>query len=216
MTDIVWPKNADGTPFVDKIRLDKTSVLDYLDEPPALPLRHKVAEIFNKHNCKTVVDVGCGVGRINDFIDAERYMGFDDDIKLVGKGHRKYRKTDRNIDMREASWRQLDKIKVDFEVDCLMLLGVLSYAMPEFDEVYEKNGFHKEMFHNLVDLYNPRVIIIQEILQDQTNVADTNELKVLPLDYYMTFDPEYHELDLPIWCGHRAILDINGENVYKA
>jgi len=201
---ITWPKNSDGTLFTNKIRLDKTSILDYLDEPPALPLRHTVANIVKKHNCKTVVDVGCGVGRMSKYLTVDKYMGFDDNLHLIRKGKRQ----NPNLDLRPYSWKELEKIKVDFEVDCLLLLGVLSYAMPEFPEVYEKNGYHIDVFNQLKNLYNPQLIIIQEILKSQTHIVETNELKVLPLEYYRTMNPIEYELDLPIWCGHRIILEI--------
>lgn len=206
---IIWPKNPDGSDYTDKIKLNKTTRLDYLDSPEALPLRTTVADIIKKHDCKTVVDVGCGVGRMYDFIDVEKYMGFDDDWRLINPGKRERP----GADLRVASWQELNKIKVDFDVDCLLFLGVLSYAMPEYPEVYEKNGDHITMFEQLVELYNPKIIIIQEILAEQTHVAETNELKVLPLDYYMNLNPEVHELDLPIWCGHRVILEIKNETV---
>lgn len=206
---IVWPKMPDGSLYTDKIRLDKTSVLTYLDEEAALPLRYTVADICHKHNCKSVVDVGCGVGRMSEYLNVDHYMGFDDDIRLVRHGRKQY--PDRDI--RVASWKEETKLKVDYKVDCLLLLGVLSYAMPEFPEVYEKNGNHKEVFHTLVDLFDPKLIIIQEILKEQTHVAESNQLRVLPLDYYMNFDPTYLELDLPIWCGKRAILEIDRTNI---
>lgn len=207
---MIWPTKPNGDPYLDKIRLDKTSRLDYLDSPEALPLRTTVADIVKKHNCRSVVDVGCGVGRMYDFLDVENYMGFDDDWRLINPGKRQRP----NADLRVASWKDLDKLSVGFDVDCLLFLGVLSYAMPEYPEVFEKNGMHDDMFHNMIRMYKPKLIIIQEILADQTNVAETNELKVLPLDYYMNFNPICYELDLPIFCGHRVIMEIDARNLH--
>ena len=209
---MIWPTQPNGAIFLDKIRLDKTTRLDYLDSIEALPLRTTVAEIIKKHNCKTVVDVGCGVGRMYDFIDVEKYMGFDDDWRLINPGKR----ARPAADLRIASWKDLDRLDVEFDVDCLLFLGVLSYAMPEYPEVFDKNGLHYNMFHDMVNLYRPKIIIIQEILAEQTLVSASNELQTLPLDYYMNFNPASHELDLPIWCGHRVILEIDSKNVYEA
>lgn len=206
-----WPTAPDGTPFTDKIKLDKTSRLDYLDHPDALPLRTTVRDVVHSANCKNIVDVGCGVGRMYDFLEVENYMGFDDDWRLINPGKRERP----DADLRVASWRHLDKLEVDFDVDCVLFLGVLSYAMPDWPEVYEKNGDHIEMFHNIIDLYKPKKVIIQEILAEQTHVAETNELKVLPLEYYNQFKPKCTVLDLPIFCGHRIIMEIDTSNVFK-
>mgnify|MGYP000013550680 CR=1 FL=1 len=209
MTDdlIPWPAYTDGSKFTDKITLDHTTVLDYLDAPAALPLRHTVANIIAAHGCKTVVDVGCGVGRMSSFIDVDSYMGFDDDIRLIRKAVNQY--ANDKTSFRVASWKDTDEIQVDYPVDCLLLLGVLSYAMPEYPAIYDKNGFHRDVWDSLIKLYKPKLVIVQEILADQTHVAETNELQVLPLDYYKSLPHVYHELDLPIWCGHRAILEID-------
>lgn len=197
--DVPWP-NWKGKKFLGEIDLSKPSLIDYLDCPQAEPLKENIVNIINRNNCKNIVDVGCGDAKIIERLNLSNYMGFDKERRLILRARRRY-KDFKNHDFRLAGWD--DDVSVTFKVDCLMFIGTLSY-----------NQNHIEGFERLCKLYNPRVIIIQEILQSQTYVAETNKLKAMPLDYYLNYKHNYYEFDLPVWCGHRAQLEIfYAENV---
>jgi|TARA_R110002124_G_C8960236_1_gene514013 hypothetical protein len=212
MQDIIWPTKTDGTRYTDKIVLNRPSLLNYLDCESASPLRTTIADIIDKNNCKNIIDVGCGQGHINDLVCIDNYMGFDPDSRSVRHAKKRYAHED-NIEFRNCGWGNDSDIQVEFEVDCLMFVGVLSYAIPEYPEIFKTNGWHYDAFNRLCKLYNPKIVIIQEILQEQTHIVDSNELRTLDLHYYKQFKHKYYELDLPIWCGHRAILEIDGDSI---
>lgn len=191
--NIPWP-NWKGNKFFGEINLSGPSLIDYLDCPEAAPLRDNVISILSKHNCKNVVDVGCGEAKIVERYDFDNYMGFDLEKRLLLRARRRY-KDKQNHEFRHCGWD--DDASVNFKVDALLFIGILSY-----------NENHIDGFERLCKLYSPRVVIIQEILQDQTYVAETNKLKAMPLDHYMNYPHIYHEFDLPIWCGHRVQLEI--------
>jgi SAM-dependent methyltransferase len=202
--NVPWPSWR-GEKLMGPIDLSKPTVIDYLDCPEAEPLRTNVIDLLKKNNCKNVVDVGCGDAKIVERINFDNYMGFDSAKHLIKRANRKY-KNKLNHEFRITDWD--GDILVDFEVDCLLFIGTLSY-----------NDDHVENFERLCELYRPRVVIIQEILQEQTYVAESNQLKAMPLDYYQSLPHTQYEFDLPIWCGHRMQLEIFPElsriyNVY--
>jgi trans-aconitate methyltransferase len=189
---IPWPSFR-GQQFMGEIDLSRPSIIDYLDCPEAEPLRINIDDILHRNNCKNIVDVGCGDGKIVERHNFSNYMGFDKERRLIARANRRYKKP--NHEFRLASWD--DDVSVEFDVDCLMFIGTLHY-----------NEDHIVKFENLCALYNPRIIIIQEILQDQTYVAETNKLQAMDLTYYKKLPHKYHEFNLPIWCGHRTQFEI--------
>lgn len=191
--DVPWP-NWKGEKFMGEIDLSKPSLIDYLDCPEAEPLKTNILDILIRNNCKNVVDVGCGDASLLHKINFDRYMGFDSERRLILRATRRF-KTHKNYEFRHCNWN--DNVSVDFDVDCLMFIGTLSY-----------NTDHIIGFEKLCKLYNPRIVIIQEILQTQTYVAESNKLVAMPLDYYLQYKHNFYEFDLPVWCGHRAQLEI--------
>jgi trans-aconitate methyltransferase len=191
--NIPWP-NWKGQKYLGEIDLSGPSLIDYLDCPEAAPLHQNIVSILKNNDCKNVVDVGCGEARIVERYDFSHYMGFDLEKRLLLRARRRYREK-QNHEFRHCGWN--DDVSVSFKVDALMFIGTLSY-----------NENHIDGFEKLCQLYRPRIVIIQEILQEQTYVAETNKLKAMPLDYYMSYPHKYHEFDLPVWCGHRAQLEI--------
>lgn len=191
--DVPWP-NWKGQKFLGEIDLSTPSLIDYLDCPEAEPLRENIVNIIERNNCKNIVDVGCGDGKFTERLSLDNYMGFDSEHRMIKRAKRRYKHKE-NFDFRYCTWD--DDVSVNFNVDCLMFIGTLSY-----------NENHTQGFEKLCKLYNPKIIIIQEILQEQTYVAETNKLKAMPLEYYLNYNHNYYEFDLPVWCGHRAQLEI--------
>jgi trans-aconitate methyltransferase len=191
--NVPWP-NWRGEKFLGEIDLSQPSLIDYLDCIEAEPLKENVVNIIKKNNCKNIVDVGCGDAKILQRLELSNYMGFDKERRLILRAKRRYKEY-KNYDFRNTDWD--GDISVNFDVDCLMFIGTLSY-----------NKNHIDGFEKLCKLYNPKIVIIQEILQTQTYVAETNKLKAMPLDHYQNYRHNYYEFNLPLWCGHRAQLEI--------
>lgn len=168
--------------------------MDYLDCPEGQPLRDNIRNIVESNQIRTVVDVGCGNGKIVELLDLDRYMGFDPWRPLIQRARRRYKHMP-HCEFRRTDWN--GEIEVDFPVDCVMFIGSLSY-----------NTDHVESFERLIELYKPRMAIIQEILPDQTHIVPENNLKTIPLDHYCSYPHIWHEFDLPVWCGHRVQLEI--------
>ncbi len=174
--------------------------MDYLDCPEAQPLRDNIRDIVARNHIRSVVDVGCGTGSTADLLDLDHYMGFDPWRPLIQRARRLHKHLP-HCEFRRTDWT--GDITVDFDVDCVLFVGSLSY-----------NQDHEDGFERLVDLYNPRVAIIQEILPDQTHIVPENNLKTIPLDHYTQYPHVWHEFDLPVWCGHRVQLEIRIPQTY--
>jgi hypothetical protein len=86
--------------------------------------------------------------------------------------------------------------------------GVLIYCQPCHEEFYKESGHHTELFDKLVSYYKPKNVIIQETLAEQTNIHPDNKHETIDLKYYKSFDHKFYEFDLPMWLGHRAVIDV--------
>ena len=190
--NIPWPA-WQGHKFVDAIDLSKPSLVDYLDCVEAEPLRQNIIDIVNKHNVKSVLDVGCGDAKLSEKLNVENYYGLEQERHLYLRAFRRYR----NHDNRTILYG--NKLEDCLPVDCLMFIGSLSY-----------NKNHQSVFDKFVEQTNPKIIIIQEILPDQTYVVPSNNIEsvAINLSYYQQLNHNEYIFDLPIWCGKRIQLEI--------
>jgi trans-aconitate methyltransferase len=187
-------------------KIYKLEDFDYLDSKEALPLFEKQAELIIKHNYQNIIDVGCRTGRINDILNSlnynYEYMGFDTSEEPIVYSQNKW-KDYKNIEYRIADWDDIDTIKVDFNVDCVLFSGVLCYV-PDY---------HLELFNRLVvDLYQAEGAIIQDLRDDQINTDSRIDLKYIYSDlkeyknYYRKV--EEHKVDCDFYYGQRSIFDV--------
>lgn len=140
----------------------KLRSMDYLDTVEARPIFEEQARIIMENNIKSIIDVGCRIGIVNEILYENgytdyQYMGFDTSPQPIEYATEVWQHCD-NINYRVASMYDKESIAVDFDVDCIIWSGVLLYNPDN----------HMELFHDLsVDFYNAKHAIIQEPCKEQ-------------------------------------------------
>jgi trans-aconitate methyltransferase len=214
MTEVLWPK-INGEPVTWKVKMKKEYFIEdmgYLDSMVARPIFDKQADIIAENKSKGIVDIGCRMGMVNTLLKDigytdYHYMGFDTSpipIEQANKDWKEYP----NIEYRVGTWDNEEVLKVDFDVDTLIMSGVLIYCQPCHKEFYEESGYHTDLFDRLVSYYKPKNVIIQETLSEQKHIHPDNNHETIDLSYYKSFDHKFYEFDLDMWLGHRAVIDV--------
>lgn len=107
-----------------------------------LPTVMFAAEIFAKHNCSTVMDLGCGTGRHTIFIANRGFHVYATDVSETGLDTTKMKA--QNLSLRNIDFKQHDMRKIPFENDffdavlCVWTTGhgTLSDAKSSVDEIH--------------------------------------------------------------------------------
>lgn len=200
-----WPKDSKGNPFVGAIRLHEeydTTTHDYIDVPE---LFDPVVKWIKQRESRNIVCAGCGnapiLGYLKDY--AHRFMGFDTAPALIDQAKSRYP----NAEFVNASWNNEEAIRTYWPVDCLLLMGVLAYGLPEYG-FHDKNGSPEQIFDRLVRLYNPKHVIIRETRADQQYVDPGNQLHVVDLSYFRQFPHEEIHVDVNMWIGNKVLLNV--------
>ena len=211
---ILWPEYQ-GKPVTWKVKMKKEYLVEdmnYLDSMVARPIFNKQADIIIDNNCKGIVDIGCRMGMPNHIIYKKgyrdyNYMGFDTSPLPIAKANEDW-KDHSNVEYRVGTWNDENVLKVDFDVDTLIMSGVLIYCQPCHEEFYAESGYHTDLFDKLVNYYKPKRVIIQETLKEQTHIHEDNSHETIDLSYYKKFDHDWYEFDLDMWLGHRVVMDV--------
>lgn len=211
---ILWPEYQ-GKPVTWKVKMKKEYLVEdmnYLDSMVARPIFNKQADIVVDNKCKGIVDIGCRMGMVNHLIHKRgytgyNYMGFDTSPLPIAKANEDW-KDHGNVEYRVGTWDDEQVLKVDFDVDTLIMSGVLIYCQPCHEEFYAESGYHTDLFDRLVNYYKPKRVIIQETLQEQTHIHEENSHETIDLSYYKKFDHDWYEFDLDMWLGHRVVMDV--------
>lgn len=196
----------DVTTYYPYKEVYKYEAFGYLDSKEALPLFEKQADIIIERDYRTIVDVGCRIGRINDILLSRgydyKYMGFDTSPEPIVASQAKWIDHP-NVEYRIASWNNQKDIKTDFDVDVVLFSGVLCY-LPDT---------HANMFKSLtVDLYAAEGAIIQDLRDDQNNVDERIEVNYI-MSELKKYNQKYksvtcYDLDCNFYFGNRSVLDI--------
>lgn len=161
----------------------------YLDSDAAAPIYIKKADIVKLHGLTGIVDIGCRIGTVNQYLSGYdyNYYGFDTSIEPIDYAKTKYK----NKIFEVRSWH--DPVKPPFAVDVLIFGSVI---------IYEPNPI--EFYEKMVDFYQPTRCIVHEV-----NNKNSDELKYTDLAYFTNnYQCNVHEMDLPIPCGKRTVLDV--------
>jgi len=207
-----WPTDAQGKPFTGPIRLHEQyepSTHDYLNSLAARELFDIPVRWIKQMDSHRIVSAGCGMGHINEYLQdwyPYTYFGFDTASKVIDAAKLKYENRP-NIKFVTASWNNEDAIRVDYPVDCLLLMGVLTYGLPQYGFA-ETNGSPEQIFDRLVRLYRPRHVIIRETRADQIHVDQGNQLHTVDLSYFKQFPHEEIHVDVNMWIGNKVLLNV--------
>lgn len=161
----------------------------YLDSKEAAPIYIKKADIIKLHGLTGIVDIGCRTGTVNQYLSDYQYnyYGFDTSLEPIEYAMTKYK----NAIFEVRSWN--NPAYPPFAVDVLIFGSVI---------IYENNPF--EFFERMVRFYNPTRCIIHEV-----NDKNDDDLKYTDLTYFTNnYKCDLYELDLPIPCGKRTIIDV--------
>jgi trans-aconitate methyltransferase len=167
----------------------KISDMAYLDSDAAAPIYAKKADIIKQHGLTGVVDIGCRTGTVNQYLLDYHYSyyGFDTSVEPIEHARSIYK----NALFEVRSWH--NPLMPPFSVDVLIFGSVI---------IYEPDPF--EFFEKMVEFYKPVRCIVHEV-----NDKNVDELKYTDLTYFTNnYRCEVYELDLPIPCGKRTIIDV--------
>jgi len=128
----------------------------YLLSPEANPMFEKIADFIQENDCHSIVDIGCGVSRVNEHLKDYDYrlFGVDNDDECIDYCEENYPQHDfaRLCGWDYKHWYGRDSK----EYDCLILSGFMYYCgkhgNPELDEYIE----------GLIETVKPRIVIIAE------------------------------------------------------
>jgi SAM-dependent methyltransferase len=182
--------------------------MDYLDTKEARPIFDKQVEIIIKNKFSGIVDIGCRIGIVNDYLYEAgyldyNYMGFDTSKQPIAFANERWEEFN-NIEYRVANLLDENNIAVDFKVDCVIWSGILLY--------FEND--HMKIFDKIQKFYQAKNAIIQEPCKNQ----DSNKwIKNLYLNTIETELESYKKkyncltdtiVNCNIFSGRRRILHL--------
>jgi SAM-dependent methyltransferase len=125
----------------------------YLNSAEANPMYEQITQFIEEHICKSVLDIGCGFSRINEFLPNDYTIdGLDSDIDCINyclENHKgKYIVGDVT---------SIEKYtELDTHYDAVVLSGILYYFgkgnMPTVEDYVDR----------IIKLYNPKIVVICE------------------------------------------------------
>ena len=145
---ILFLQNIKVNPVTWKAKMKKeypVEDMNYLDPMVARPsYPNKQADIVVDNKCKGIVDIGCLNGHGKSFYSKRgytgyNYMGFDTSPLPIAKANEDW-KDHGNVEYRVGTWDDEQVLKVDFDVDTLIMSGVLIYCPTIHEEFYAE--FH--------------------------------------------------------------------------
>lgn len=182
--------------------------MDYLDTPEARPIFDVQRDIIIKNKFKGIVDVGCRIGIVNDYLYEDgytdyEYMGFDTSPQPIAYAQERWEDCE-NIEYRVADILDQSSIGVNFKVDCIIWSGILLY--------FSDN--HLKIFNDTHRFYNALNAIIQEPckIQDKDKWFDNMQLNTIETElenYKEKFDCKVDiTVNCNIFSGKRRIIHL--------
>lgn len=168
---------------------------EYLKLDNANPMFEKMADIVREKQCVSILDVGCGYSRINEFLDDYEYtlLGVDNDVDVVAECTANYDDAD-NISFTTSDILNFVENDTRTEFDCVILSGLLYYFK---QDTYAWSAH--ELISNIVKKYNPKTIIISE--PRPSVVYKTSDLSKI----FSTWAYESWFFELDIRMGDRVV-----------
>ena len=182
----------------------KTEELEYLNSPGTWPLWERIAYYIKKHDSKCLVDIGCSTGAVNQFLTnyTYSYYGIDQSQVLIDEAVKRW--NSEHIKFETGDW---NTHQTTVNCDCLLLLGVLPYGLPEYG--YSENTSPWHIYCKLIERYNPTQIIIRETCKIQNGAEiDLVTVDLAPFLEIAT-DVEYINVDTIL--GNKVLINVTRE-----
>jgi len=125
----------------------------YLNSAEANPMYEQMASFIKENDCKTVLDIGCGFSRINEFLTNDYSInGLDSDIDCIN-----YCLENHSGKYVIGDVTAIEKYtELGTHYDAIVLSGILYYFgkgdMPTVEDYVDR----------LIKLYSPRIVIVCE------------------------------------------------------
>lgn len=183
-------------------RIDyKPNDLEYQNSPPTYALWERIVYYVKKYNSKHLVDIGCSTGAVNQFLTnyTYDYYGIDQSQYLIDEAIKRWGSD--NIKFELGNW---NTTQTTVNCDCLLLLGVLPYGLPEYG--YTENISPWHIYNKLIERYNPTQIIIRETCKIQNGAEiDLATVDLTPFLEIAT-DVEYINVDTIV--GNKVLINV--------
>lgn len=165
---------------------------NYLMSSDAQPMFEHIVSLIHKHNCRNVLDIGCGYSRISDLLDMP-ICGVDLDEDAIRYCNTKY-----SGEYKVCNCMNLNTTTFYRKFDCLVLAGLLYY----FKDGFANGVTMTEYLNKLIKEFNPKLIIVAEPqARADYNGPDYTE-------FLETFNPKSTLMSLDIRMGDRVIYEI--------
>ena len=170
---------------------------DYLKDAGANPMFEHMALEIKKYNCNTILDLGCGYSRVNEFLTDYDYrlVGIDNDPDVVDECTLKYQQ-DNIVIMHDDVIRFLKESRGQ-TYDCIILSGLLYYFKPG---VFEYTA--QELVDRIIKTFRPRIVIIAE--PRPSVVYKTSDL--MPVLASWSYSSAFFDMDIRM--GERVVYTL--------
>lgn len=179
----------------------KPEELEYQNSPPTYPLWERIAYYIKKHDSRYLVDIGCSTGAVNQFLTnyTYNYYGIDQSSQLINEAVKRW--GCEYVQFETGDWNTSHNVT---NCDCLLLLGVLPYGLPEYG--YSENISPWHTYNKLIERYNPTQIIIRETCKIQNGVEiDLATVDLAPF-LEIAIDVEYINVDTIL--GNKVLINV--------
>ena len=158
----------------------------------ALPMFEKICESIKTHNCKSVLDIGCGYSKISQLLDVS-VCGIDIDEDAISYCNENY-----PGEYLVQDFKTVSRNLFSSNFDCIVLSGVLYYFKGDFIH----NVSMTEYVNKLIREFDPKLIVVAEPqAREDYNGPDYTE-------FLETFSPKSTPMSLDIRMGDRIVYEI--------
>lgn len=196
-----------------KLHLEyKMNEIGYVYSNQTSQMFQQIASWIMSSNVRRIVEPGCGIAHINEFLKGYdyTYVGIDTCPNQTKFAQKRW-KDHNNIKIIQCDWRTLNEKYTDY--DCLLLQGVLPYGLPEYG--YHDNVSPMTLYDRFVEMFDPRKVFIRETLQDQEIVAVSNKLKTVDMQPFIDMADSTVYVDNGNWLGKKVLLNVTRKQTQR-
>lgn len=179
------------------------SELAYLHCEETHVIWNKISNYIKSYQSKYIVDIGCATGAINFFLTdySYKYYGIDKSPLLIEEAKNIW--INDNMIFEYGDWNDITH-KFDHQCDCLLLLGVLPYAMPEYG--HASNDSPWDMYNRLIKKFNPKQVIIRETANTQNGIP--LDIPTVDLTPFLDIATDVEYINVNTILGNKVLIHV--------